>query len=78
MFDWQEQIIIGTVLGGSSLTKPPKGKNYYLSMRSKEELWLRFKMGHLQSYYKEFDLQSYNGTFRANTVAQDVEKRTLI
>lgn len=67
MFDWQEQIIIGTVLGGSSLTKPPKGKNYYLSMRSKEELWLRFKMEHLYSYYKEYDLHNYNGTFRANT-----------
>ncbi len=68
MFDWQEQIIVGTVLGGSSLTKPPKGKNYYLSMRGKEELWLRFKMAHLSRYYTDPGaLQNYNGTFRANT-----------
>lgn len=67
MFDWQEQIIIGTVLGGSSLTKPPKGKNYYLSMRSKEEMWLKYKVAQLSRYYKDIDLQNYGGTFRANT-----------
>ena len=68
MFDWQEQIVIGTVLGGSSLTKPPKGKNYYLSMRGKDERWLRYKLSELNRYYTDPNaLQNYNGTFRANT-----------
>lgn len=67
MYDWQEQIIIGTVLGGSSLTKPPKGKNFYLSMRSKDDLWLLYKMTELNKYYGEPVLQKYGGTFRANS-----------
>jgi len=67
MYDWQEQIIIGTVLGGSSLTKPPNGKNFYLSMRSKEELWLRYKVAELDKYYGDTSLQKYGGTFRANS-----------
>ena len=36
-------IIAGTVLGGSSITKPARGKNSYLSMRSKNNLWLEYK-----------------------------------
>lgn len=45
----QEQIIIGTILGGSSIIKPPKGKHCYLSMRGKDAKWLQFKACHLQS-----------------------------
>ena len=47
----QEQIIIGTVLGGSSLLKPPKGLNYYLAMRSCNELWLRYKIEELEGIF---------------------------
>jgi len=39
----QKDFIIGTILGGSSIVKPSKGKNCYLSMRSKNIEWLRFK-----------------------------------
>lgn len=41
--NWQQQIIFGTVLGGSSIIKPPKCKNCYLSMRDKNEKWIRCK-----------------------------------
>jgi hypothetical protein len=39
----QRFLIIGTILGGSSIIKPKKGKNCYLSMREKDISWLRFK-----------------------------------
>lgn len=39
----QRCIIIGTILGGSSIVMPQKGKNCYLSMRSKNLNWLNFK-----------------------------------
>jgi hypothetical protein len=45
----QEQIIIGTILGGSSIIQPPKGKHCYLSMRGKDAKWLQHKASHLQS-----------------------------
>ena len=41
--DRHSDIIAGTVLGGSSLTKPARGKNCYLSMRGKDNLWLEYK-----------------------------------
>jgi hypothetical protein len=39
----QKSIIIGTILGGSSIVRPSKGKNCYLSMRNKDLDWLKFK-----------------------------------
>ena len=39
----QRYIIIGTILGGSSIVRPNKGKNCYLSMRSKDLDWLNYK-----------------------------------
>ena len=44
----QEQIIRGTILGGSSIVQPQKGINCYLSMRSKCNLWLEYKARELQ------------------------------
>ena len=44
----QREIIISTILGGSSIVKPAKGKNCYLSMRSKNNLWLEYKGRELQ------------------------------
>jgi hypothetical protein len=46
----EKQIIIGTILGGSSIVKPAKGKNCYLSMRSKNGLWLDFKARELSNF----------------------------
>lgn len=45
----QRNFIIGTILGGSSIVKPSKGKNCYLSMRSKDFEWLKFKALELQN-----------------------------
>ncbi len=44
----QKFLIIGTILGGSSIIKPKKGKNCYLSMREKDISWLRFKADQLK------------------------------
>jgi hypothetical protein len=43
----QRCIIIGTILGGSSIVRPKKGKNCYLSMRNKDLDWLKFKANEL-------------------------------
>ncbi len=45
----QKAIIIGTILGGSSIVKPKKGKNCYLSMRNKDLDWLKFKAKELSN-----------------------------
>ena len=44
----QKFLIIGTILGGSSIIKPQKGKNCYLSMRDKDLVWLKFKADQLK------------------------------
>ena len=48
--------------------KPPKGKNYYLSMRNKNKLWLQYKMAEMHTYYQGKDVQQYGNTYRANSV----------
>jgi hypothetical protein len=48
--NWHRQIIIGTVLGGSSLVKPARGRNCYLFMRSKHLDWMRFKSHELRIF----------------------------
>lgn len=45
----QRNIIIGTILGGSSVVKPSRGVNCYLSMRSKNLEWLRWKATELRN-----------------------------
>jgi len=44
----QKFLIIGTILGGSSIIKPKKGKNCYMSMRDKDMDWLKFKADQLK------------------------------
>lgn len=44
----QRFLIIGTILGGSSIIRPKKGKNCYLSMREKDISWLRYKADQLK------------------------------
>jgi hypothetical protein len=44
----QRFLIIGTILGGSSIIRPKKGKNCYLSMRDKDLVWLKFKADQLK------------------------------
>lgn len=51
--DKQTQVILGTVLGGSSIYKPTGGKNCYLSMRDKNHNWLEYKANILNSLASE-------------------------
>ena len=67
LYDFEHQVLIGTVLGGSSLIKPPRGKNYYLSMRNKNDLWLKYKMAEMPTYFKNPVLNFYSGTYRCNS-----------
>jgi hypothetical protein len=41
--DRHRQIVMGTILGGSSIIQSSGGKNFYLSMRGRNEKWLRYK-----------------------------------
>lgn len=43
----QNRIIIGTILGGSSIVKPSKGRHCYLAMRSKNRKWIEHKASEL-------------------------------
>jgi hypothetical protein len=61
--DRQRDIVIGTVLGGSSLVKVQKGINYYLSMRSSNLEWLQYKANELAGCFGERVFQ-YNKTYR--------------
>jgi hypothetical protein len=58
----QKQIIFGTILGGSSIVKPSGGVNSYLSMRSKDEEWLKHKSSELKSLAsnKPFTIEKTN------------------
>lgn len=67
MIDIQEQVIIGTVLGGSSLVKQARGRNYHLAMRSRDELWLKYKIKELEGFFTSGDLAKQNRTYRCNT-----------
>ena len=72
LYDFQHQVLIGTVLGGSSLVKPPKGKNYYLSMRGKNEQWLKYKMAVMPTFFKSGSIHKYGNTFRCNSSCSPV------
>jgi hypothetical protein len=62
--DRQRQILIGTVLGGSSLLKPSKGNHFYLAMRGKNDLWLSYKMEELATLFKSKTIYQYGSTYR--------------
>lgn len=59
----QLQVIIGTILGGSSLAKTKKGKNFYLMMRDKNSSWMQKKVGELISLGKN-EIVMRDGTNR--------------
>ena len=62
--DWQKQIIIGTILGGSSVVKPTKGKNCYLFMRSKNRDWLNYKSQELNMFSSQQPFTEESNTLR--------------
>lgn len=61
---WQKQIIIGTILGGSSLVKPSKGRNCYLFMRSKNRNWLLYKAEELKNLSSQRPFTEEGNTLR--------------
>lgn len=67
IYNYQYQVLIGTILGGSSLVKPPKGKNYYLSMRSKDKQWLQYKMALMPDFFVNTTIHQYGKTYRCNS-----------
>jgi hypothetical protein len=62
--DWQRQIIIGTILGGSSLVKPQKGRNCYLFMRSTDKNWLNYKANELLALASQRPFTQEGNTLR--------------
>lgn len=70
-YEVKSQVLLGTVLGGSSLVRPPKGINYYLSMRGQDETWLRYKMEELKEFYVDPKVRKYGTTLRCNSCCSD-------
>lgn len=62
--DWHQQVIIGTILGGSSLVKPKKGRNCYLFMRSADKQWLNYKAEELSSLSSQRPFTHEGNTLR--------------
>lgn len=65
--NFQIQILLGTILGGSSLIKPPKGVNYCVSMRSNNKEWLEYKMVEMCDFFDNLNLKKYGNTYRCNS-----------
>lgn len=72
MTETQRDIVIGTVLGGSSIVKATKGVNYYLSMRSNNQFWLHYKMQELEEYFRNDQLRLEQKTYRSNSICDEV------
>jgi hypothetical protein len=70
----QKQVLYGTILGGSSVVRPDRGKNCYLAMRDNNKLWLDYKIEVLSDFFK-IDGQTIKqdkSTFRCYSVAYPV------
>lgn len=69
MLDFQRQVLVGTVLGGSSLVKSAKSVNYHLSMRDKNMKWLEYKMAEMPDYFADSTIFYSGGTYRCNSIS---------
>jgi len=67
----QSNIIKGAILGGSSLVRPKKGKNIYLSMRSKDLEWLQWKASELESLSTKGNITN-DGTYRWHSMCYPI------
>lgn len=69
--DSQKQILYGTVLGGSSIIKPERGKNCYLAMRDNNNLWLQYKIEILKDFFKidQNTIKKDKNTYRCYSIA---------
>ena len=72
--DTQRQILYGTILGGSSIIKPEKGKNAYLAMRDNDVLWLSYKIEILKDFFKIDDntIRKDKNTFRCFSMSYPI------
>lgn len=70
----QKEIVVGTVLGGSSLVKPVGGKNCYLSMRDRDAHWLEYKADSLKELASlaPFTLPKQGRTYRWHSMCYPV------
>jgi hypothetical protein len=68
----QKQIVIGTILGGSSLIRPKKGINFYLAMASNDPTWLAYKMEELSQYFPKKTLSSDHNTYRCTSSCSEI------
>jgi len=72
----QKQLIYGTILGGSSIIMPNKGKNFYLAMRDKNKDWLSYKVNFLSNLFKmdSDTIKKDKNTYRAYSISYPVFK----
>jgi hypothetical protein len=70
----QKQVLYGTILGGSSIIKPERGKNCYLAMRDRDYDWLLYKTAGLHEFFKmdENVIKRDKNTFRCYSIAYPV------
>ncbi len=61
---WKRQIVLGTILGGSSVVKPAKGRNCYLFMRSRNREWLAYKSQELKDFSSQRPFTEEGNTLR--------------
>ena len=67
------QVLAGTILGGSSIVKPNRGRNCYLSMRSKDTLWLKWKATELEKFASVDPFtEDKNGTMRWHSLCYPI------
>jgi hypothetical protein len=62
--NWQKQVICGTILGGSSIVKPSKGRNCYLFMRSSNRNWIIYKAEELKDFASQRPFTEEPNTLR--------------
>jgi hypothetical protein len=70
----QIQFLYGTILGGSSIVKPKRGKNCYLAMRDRNYDWLCYKIEELRNFFKvdEKLIKRDKNTYRCYSVAYPI------
>jgi hypothetical protein len=70
----QQQILYGTILGGSSIIRPDRGKNCYLAMRDRDRNWLMYKTEELASFFKmdQYIIKKDKNTYRCYSIAYPI------
>jgi len=68
----EKQVILGTLLGNSSIIKPKKSKNPHFQMResiSKKGLWIRCKAHELQRFSRPKSFVQDKDSYRWNSIS---------